>query len=197
MSQQLRSFPLVLDTGERAELLATSRFLDDSSDRLIRLADGREVRVPREAVTVDKDGMFHLRSRVPEQSRVTEQSEETSAETVIPVIEEEFSIHKRELQSGKVRIHKKVDTREIPVEEVLRTNDVSIERVAVDRLIAEPVEPRYEGETLVLPVMEEVLVVEKRLLLREEIRITRRVQEHTERKTVPVRSEHIEVERVR
>lgn len=90
-----------------------------------------------------------------------------------------------------------MDSREIPVEEVLRTSDVDIERVPMDRVVTEPVESRYEGDTLIIPVLEEVLVVEKRLVLREEIRITRRVQEHTERKTVPVRSEHIEVERVR
>ena len=197
MSQGLRSFPLVLDNGQRAELLATSRFLDDSAERIVRFSDGREIRVPAELISVDKDGIFYLRSaggsEAPPEASLSSEKEKT----VIPVVEEEIEIHKQELQTGRILIHKKVDTREIPVEEVLRTSDVEIERVPMDRVVTEPVESRYEGDTLVIPILEEVLVIEKRLVLREEIRVTRRVQEHTERKTVPVRSEHVEIERTR
>jgi stress response protein YsnF len=44
----------------------------------------------------------------------------------------------------------------------------------VDREVDTAPEPRYEGDTLIIPVVEEMLVTEKRLLLREEVRITRR-----------------------
>ena len=197
MSQGLRSFPLVLDNGERAELLATSRFLDDSAERIVRLRDGREIRVPTELITVDKDGTFYLRTTAGSEAPVAAAASSENEKTVIPVVEEELEIHKQELQTGRILIHKKVDTREIPVEEILRTSDVDIQRVPMDRVVTEPMESRYEGDTLVIPILEEVLVIEKRLVLREEIRITRRVQEHTERKTVPVRSEHVEIERTR
>ena len=195
MSQGLRSFPLVLDNGQRAELLATSRFLDDSAERIVRFSDGREIRVPAELIVVDKDGTFYLRTTAGSEPSAAVEAEREK--TVIPVVEEELDIRKQELQTGRILIHKKVDTREIPVEEVLRTSDVDIQRVPMDRVVTEPVESRYEGDTLVIPILEEVLVVEKRLVLREEIRITRRVQEHTERRTVPVRSEHVEIERTR
>ena len=71
-----------------------------------------------------------------------------------------------------------------PPPEKLYREGYSIERVKVDRLVTEPVSQRQEGDTLILPVMEEVLVVEKRMMLREEIRITRRRDEVEEVRTV-------------
>jgi stress response protein YsnF len=55
--------------------------------------------------------------------------------------------------------------------------------------------PRQEGDTWILPVLEEILVVEKRLMLREEVRVTpTRRDVHNPQKHL-VRREHIEVER--
>jgi hypothetical protein len=65
-----------------------------------------------------------------------------------------------------------------PVEPVepqwkLTSEQISIERVPVNRLVEEPAENRQEGDTLIIPVVEEVLVLQKRILLREELRITK------------------------
>src|SRR5690606_31687528 len=54
---------------------------------------------------------------------------------------------------------------------------------------------RYEGDTMIVPVLEEVLVMQKRLLLEEEVRITRRRSEHRAPQRVMLREEHAEVER--
>jgi stress response protein YsnF len=54
---------------------------------------------------------------------------------------------------------------------------------------------RYEGDTLIIPVIEEVLVVEKKLLLKEEVHITKYVGETQQEKTVTLRSEEVSVER--
>jgi hypothetical protein len=56
--------------------------------------------------------------------------------------------------------------------------------VQIDRIVAEPPVQRQEGDTLILPVVEEVLVVEKRLMLREEIRITRRREQVEQVRTI-------------
>ena len=73
---------------------------------------------------------------------------------------------------------------------------VEVDRVAVGRYVDGPEAPRQEGDTLVVPVFEEVLVVEKRLVLKEEIRITRRrVSETAAPQRVTLRSEEIVVER--
>jgi len=65
----------------------------------------------------------------------------------------------------------------------------------VDRVVAGPVPVRHEGDTMIVPVLEEVLVVEKRLVLKEELRVTRRRVETREPQTVTLRREDVVVER--
>ena len=79
----------------------------------------------------------------------------------------------------------------------LTREEVSVERVAVNRVVDGPVETRREGDTWIVPVLEEVLVVEKRLMLREEVRITTRRTEVAEPQTVTLRREEAVVERAR
>jgi len=77
-------------------------------------------------------------------------------------------------------------TEEVPVE--LAHEEVQVQRVAVNRILdeGESVAPRQEGDTLVIPVIEEEVVVLKRRVVREEIRVTklRAVRQETIRDTV-------------
>jgi stress response protein YsnF len=69
-----------------------------------------------------------------------------------------------------------------------------VERVPVGRWIAAPADIRQEGDTTIYPVVEEVLVVEKRLRLVEEVRVTRRRATRQVREEVSLRHEEILVE---
>ncbi len=55
---------------------------------------------------------------------------------------------------------------------------------------------RQEGDTLIVPVIEEMLVTVKRLVLVEEVRITRVQGTHRKPQTFTLRKEHIEIERL-
>lgn len=92
----------------------------------------------------------------------------------ISLAEEQLRVRTREVETGRVVVRKRVETvpTEIPVD--LAIEEVDIERVAIGRLVDEAPETRQEGDTLIVPVVEEVLVVETRLRLVEEVRITRR-----------------------
>jgi uncharacterized protein (TIGR02271 family) len=100
------------------------------------------------------------------------------------------------VESGRIRINKRIETTESVVDEPLLQHSYDIQRTAVNRIIDDPPTPHYDGDTLVLPVIEEVLVVEKRLILREEVRITPKREEVRDPQTHTVRREHVEVERV-
>ena len=114
---------------------------------------------------------------------------------VVPVVEEELRVGKRVVETGRVRVSKHVREREELVDETLVREEYEVERVPVGVFVDEPVGPRHEGETLVVPVLEEVLVVEKRLRVREELRITRRQTEARERQRVTLLGEEVSVER--
>lgn len=113
----------------------------------------------------------------------------------IPLVEERLEVSKRQVESGRVRVHVKVDERKETVAEELVRDDVEIERVYRNVPLAEMPHVRLEGTTTIIPVVEEVLVVEKKLMLIEEIHVRRRSD--VERREIPVtiRSERAEFER--
>ncbi|MFL5759166.1 MAG: YsnF/AvaK domain-containing protein [Thermomicrobiales bacterium] len=98
----------------------------------------------------------------------------TETPITIAVHEEELTPVTRDVHLGDVVIHKRVEERPYQTTVDLSRDEVWVEHVAVDREVDTAPEPRYEGDTLIIPVVEEMLVTEKRLLLREEVRITRR-----------------------
>ena len=117
-------------------------------------------------------------------------------EVVVPVIAETASVQKRTVETGRVRVTKSVSEREELIDEPLLRQDVEVSRTTVGRTFPEAPAVRYEGETIIVPVIEEVLVVEKRYLLKEEIRISRRETETHQPQRVTLRNEDVAVERV-
>lgn len=77
----------------------------------------------------------------------------------------------------------------------LAREEVQVERVPVNRVVDEPFGQYQEGDTTIIPVFEEVLVVEKRLMLKEEVRITRRRKTRDEHRDVRLRAERVRITR--
>jgi stress response protein YsnF len=88
-----------------------------------------------------------------------------------------------------------VEEREAVVREQLSRAYVDIERVPVNRNVDQVPAVREEGDTTIIPVVQEVLVVQKQLVLTEEIRVRQRrvMEEHVE--PVSLRSHRAVVER--
>jgi uncharacterized protein (TIGR02271 family) len=115
---------------------------------------------------------------------------------VIPVVEEVLEVRRHRVETGKVRITKVVHEREEEVNSPQIREEVTIERVTLNRLVDAPVSMRQEGDTLIIPVLEEVVVMEKRLIVKEELRITKRRIEEQATQRVTLRREEIMVERL-
>ena len=116
-------------------------------------------------------------------------------EVVFPVVQEEVAVSKRSRPIARVRVRKHVVEREVPLELVSAQEIVEVDRMPIEREVATIPETRVEGDTTIVPVVEETYVVEKRLVLREEIRITKRRTEHTRRIRVPAKREEVTIER--
>ena len=116
----------------------------------------------------------------------------------VPIIEETLQVAKEIVDRGGYRINKRVETHEELVDELLKTEHVKIERRKVNTAIADGAIPqtRQEGDTLIVPVIEEMLITVKRLVLVEEVRITRTQGTHRKPQTFTLRKEHVEVERL-
>ncbi|HEX6530849.1 MAG TPA: YsnF/AvaK domain-containing protein [Burkholderiales bacterium] len=118
-----------------------------------------------------------------------------TGEPKIALVREELTLGKRKVESGRVRIRKQVRVREQEIEQDLLREEVEVRRVPADRVLDAPPEPRREGDTLIIPVVEEVLVQRKVLRLREELHVRRRAVRTPHRERVLLRSEEAVVER--
>ncbi|HVF28698.1 MAG TPA: YsnF/AvaK domain-containing protein [Pyrinomonadaceae bacterium] len=172
---------------------------------LVRLEDGRAIAVPTEALVPRKEGgyflplsLFDLETPRPNGTATPpdQRSRPGRDLVVMPIIEEELNVGKREVETGRVRIRKVVREREEVVDEPLLQEDADIKRVAVNRIVDGPVPVRYEGDMMIVPLLEEVIVTEKRLLLKEELHISVRQSETRNPQLVTLRSEEAIIERL-
>ncbi len=117
------------------------------------------------------------------------------AETAtIPVVAETATVSKRTVETGRALVHKSVEEQDQVIDALLQRQDVEIERVPVGRVVAEPPASRQEGDTWVFPILEEVLVVEKRLLLKEELHIRTAISHQHVQENVRLRRETVTIE---
>jgi stress response protein YsnF len=120
-------------------------------------------------------------------------------EVVIPLAEETVAVSKREVETGRVQVALTTETQTVIARETLRGRRVEVERVPVGRTLAEgeaaPV-PHEEGDTLIIPVVEETALVVKRLVIREEVRLRFVPTERPFEQAVDVRRQQATVERV-
>ncbi len=112
------------------------------------------------------------------------------------MIQELLQIGRRVVETGRgVRLRKTVSEEALRIDESLQCQELQIEHVPVNAWVeGRPPQQRQEGATLIVPVLEEVLVVEKRLRLKEEIRITAKSTTHPVSEHVVLRDEHLTVE---
>jgi uncharacterized protein (TIGR02271 family) len=127
-------------------------------------------------------------------SRVTRSEERT--ETVVPLHEERVTIGKRAKERYRVRVTKRIETRHEVVEAASMREDVQVERVPVNRIVSEAPSVRYEGTTIIVPIVEETFVVEKKLVLREELRIARVHVREPRSLSITLRREAADVQRI-
>ena len=113
----------------------------------------------------------------------------------IPLVEERVVVGKRQVETGRYRVSVSVEEREEKVPVELAHDEVEIERVPKNIALNELPSVRLEGTTTVIPVVEEVVVVEKRLVLVEEIHVRRKSTTSTEEIPVHIRAEQARIER--
>ena len=113
----------------------------------------------------------------------------------IPIVEERATIDKQVVPTGRVLIKSTVEQHLETVRDELIAQTVDIERVPVGREVDFPPGIRREGETLIIPVIEQRLVVQKRWFVAEELHVHRRTQSEAVEIPVELRSTRVSIER--
>ena len=135
-----------------------------------------------------------MREHLPDEQVSPGETRQTEV-AVIPLVEERIRVGKREVESGRLLVRVDVNERHERVVEELARDEVTIERVTMNQRLTEVPHVRLEGNVTVIPVVEEVVVVEKALVLVEEIRIHRATGSQTADIPVTIRSEEVTIER--
>jgi uncharacterized protein (TIGR02271 family) len=124
--------------------------------------------------------------------------EQSPEPAVVPVLAESVEIRKVAVDRGGYKVTKRVEERREIVDVMLSRRDADVERRPIGRPLnpGEETAPYYDGETLVIPVVEEVLVTEKRLMLVEEVRVRVTERELPFTHEATLREERVAVERI-
>ena len=183
-------------SNETNILMATGTF--DTSVALtdVHLADGRVLRLPTAVLSPKIDGLLPA----PDASAGVIPSPDAGAHStgdsmVIPIVEEHLEVGKRTVTTGKVRLQKTVHEFEAALDEPLAVRTYDIERIVLNQQVDAPPAVRYEGDTTIYPLVEERLILTKQLVLKEEVRVTKRDTERRDTQVVTLRREHLVVER--
>jgi len=118
------------------------------------------------------------------------------SDVVIPVLKEELHADAVPVETGGVRVTKRVHSHEQIVEQELRKGRVDVKRVQVNRPVEGPLSVRRSGNTLIVPVVSEEIRVERHWVLTEEIHITHLEEVQTVQQAVPINEEEAVVERM-
>jgi uncharacterized protein (TIGR02271 family) len=115
---------------------------------------------------------------------------------VIPVVEERLEVSRERVETGRVRIIKSVEAREVVVDDPLKRESVRVEHVPINQVVTGAVpQVREEGDVTVIPILEERVVTRTELVLVEEVRIHRDHSEYHDPQRVTLRKESVAVER--
>src|SRR5712671_6602397 len=114
----------------------------------------------------------------------------------IPVIEEAVVVDKHSVVTGRVRVRTITEFVEDVAHATLEKQDIEIRRIPIDQIVDSPPSVRTEGDVTIVAVLEEVLVVEKRLLLKEEIHIHRHTDSEVIDKPITRRNQRVVVDRL-
>lgn len=132
----------------------------------------------------------------PAQSKSSTQEPTGEESNVLRLFAENVDVSRQTVETGRVRIAKVTRVRDQVIDELLARTSVEVERVPIGRVIDAVPAVRDDGDLLVVPVVEETVVVERRLVLKEELHIRRVQTQERFRDTVKLRYQTAEVTRI-
>ena len=117
------------------------------------------------------------------------------AQAVIQLAAEELAVSKQRVETGRVSVTRVTREQEHAIDELLTHETVEVSRTPIGMSVETMPSVREEGDTIIIPVVEEVLVVERRLFLKEEVRVRRVRTTERHRETVTLRHQEAVITR--
>lgn len=119
----------------------------------------------------------------------------TTTPDTLPLHSEELAVSKETVETGRVRVATRTRERDALIDEDLAREHVQIDTVPIGSRIDAMPAIRQEGDTTIIPIVEEILAVERRLVLKEEVRVKRVRETEHHKETVKLRYQEAVVTR--
>ena len=183
-TQTNNNLVVVGENGESYTLL--QRSVDNGIETLLLgRSDGSQITLPLSDLSWKGAGTWLLTDAVRDARGL-----------VIPVVEERLEVSRERVETGRVRISKSVEAREVVVDDPLKRESVRVEHVPINQVVTGAVpQVREEGDVTVIPILEERVVTRTELVLVEEVRIHRDHSEYHDPQRLTLRKEVVDVER--
>ena len=183
-TQTNNNLVVVGENGEPYTLL--QRSIDNGIETLLLgRSDGSQITLPLSDLSWKGAGTWLLTDAVRDARGL-----------VIPVVEERLEVSRERVETGRVRVSKSVEAREVVVDDPLKRESVRVEHVPINQVVTGAVpQVREEGDVTVIPILEERVVTRTELVLVEEVRIHREHSEYRNPQRVTLRKEVVAVER--
>ena len=195
--QDIRGRPLVTPTGEKLGII-DDLLVDKSHRRVaaVRLKDGRAAGVENLEIKPN-EVVWHARGTGVAEGTAAGYHGDTSHDTeVVPVVEEQVAIGKREVIGGTIRVTSHVETERVGEDVRLRDEHVDVERRPVnERVRGKDADALFENKTVEVTERDEEAVVAKEAVVKEEVVVKKGVDERIEHVEETVRRTDVDVER--
>jgi uncharacterized protein (TIGR02271 family) len=112
----------------------------------------------------------------------------------IPLAEERLRVGRKRVATRRVRLRTRTERTQHVIEEPSLHETFDIKRIKTNQLVDSPPRVRQEGRTTIIPLLKEVIIVTKQLVVAEELHITRHVEKSSSRKRVTLRSQRLEID---
>jgi uncharacterized protein (TIGR02271 family) len=121
---------------------------------------------------------------------------DAAGSSVLRLFAEDATVSRETVETGRVRIAKVTHTRDHLIDELLARTEVEVKTIPIGRLIEAAPSVQDDGELMIIPIVEETLIVERRLMLKEELHVRRVRATERHQETVKLRYQTSEVIRI-
>ncbi|MGB3457620.1 MAG: YsnF/AvaK domain-containing protein [Litorimonas sp.] len=158
-------------------------------------ASGDQTLAEAQALNETEPTMEDTRKAAASPDAAIPDTDTANTATIVPLVEERLDVQTREVVGDTVRVDVQTHTDIRDIEEELRSESVDVRRIPIDQPVTERPAVRREGNTTIIPVVRERLVLKKELVLTEEIHITRERTSETVQQSVELRHQSATITR--
>lgn len=144
-------------------------------------------------IALRQDELIHYiyESIPPKQKAARQPAPPTGAVLKLPVHEEELVVRKRPIVLGKIHVHKGVESEERRVSLPVYHEETVIDRVPPEQF--DPAAARENPNEVYVPIIEERLVVQKQMVVKEYLRIRKELVSEQQEVSETVRHETVKI----